>query len=106
MVYTTGIPSALVLKYDTAVDIESRKAVTEEVEDIWPSFRLEVERHEFTSAIIEVVGPPIKVNFFVTRTPQRNFVFEKKEGAWKMLSPFGALESKDPKKEAGQQPKK
>ena len=85
IVYTTGIPSSLALKYETAADIRSKKAITEEVTEIWQSFRIDAEKGKYSSAVIMVVGP--SSGLFIRTAEQRNFVFEKKDGAWQMGLP-------------------
>jgi hypothetical protein len=87
IVYTTGIPSSLRLKYETTVDIASQKAVTAEVEEIWETFRLEAEKGKYSSAVISVVGPSSGLPPFATVAKQLNFVFQKNDGTWKMELP-------------------
>ncbi|MBL9185946.1 MAG: hypothetical protein JNK23_00565 [Opitutaceae bacterium] len=87
IVYTTGIPSSLALKYETAVDIKSKKAVTDEVLDIWKSFQVDAEKGKYGSAVVIVVGPASGIPGIATAAEQRNFVFERKDGAWKMTLP-------------------
>lgn len=96
IVYTTGIPSSLALKYETAVDIASKEAVTEEVADIWTTFRLEAEKGTYGSAVIMVIGPASGLPGVATAAEQRNFVFEKKEGTWVMTLPSVWQEKKEP----------
>lgn len=96
ILYTTGIPPSLALKYETAVDIESEKAVTEEVMDIWKTFQLEAEKGKYASAVIMVVGPTTGSPLFITAAEQRNFVFEKKEDRWNMTLPSVWQKKKEP----------
>ena len=96
IIYTTGIPSSLAFKYETAVDIKSKKAVCEEVEEVWSAFRVDVEKGKYESAVIMVVGP--STGLFLKSAEQRNFVFEKKGGTWKMGLPSVWEEKNEPNK--------
>jgi len=96
IVYTTGIPSSLALKYETTVDIAPKKAVTEEVADIWTTFRLEAEKGKYSSAVIMVIGPASGLPGVATAAEQRNFIFEKKEDKWVMTLPTVWQEKKEP----------
>ena len=87
MAYTNGNPSSLVLKYETSEDIDSKEALSKEVADIWASFRLEVEKGKYPSAIIMVNGPADNPSGIVKHRQQRNFVFTQKDGTWHMLLP-------------------
>jgi hypothetical protein len=57
VVFTTGLPPMLGLKYETTADIGSKNAVTAEVEEVWQKFRTEVEHQKYSNAVITVVGP-------------------------------------------------
>ena len=87
MAYTNGNPSSLVLKYETSQDIDSKEALSKEVADIWTSFRLEVEKGKYPSAIIMVNGPADNPAGIVKHRQQRNFVYTQKDGTWHMLLP-------------------
>jgi hypothetical protein len=78
-------PQTLALKYETSVDFKSRKAISEEVEEVWQSFRVDADNGKYAAAVIMVVGPAVGYPPFVSQSEQKNFVFEKKDGAWKML---------------------
>lgn len=86
IVYTTGIPASLCMKYETSADIASKKAISEEVADIWTTFRFEAERGKYDSAIIMVIAPASTL-LGVPAAEQRNFVFEKKDDTWQMTLP-------------------
>jgi hypothetical protein len=75
----------LALKYETSADFNSRKAISEEVEDVWKSFRLEAESGKYEAAVVMVIGPPPGFVLVDSTSGQKNFVFEKKDGVWKML---------------------
>jgi len=78
-------PKTLALKYETSVDFRSKKAITGEVEDVWKSFRVEVDKGNYAAAIIMIVDPAAGFPSFVSSAQQKNFAFEKSEGIWKML---------------------
>lgn len=87
MAYTNGNPSSLVLKYETSEDIDSERALSNEVADIWTSFRLEAEKGKYPSAIIMVNGPADNPSGIIRHRQQRNFVYTQKDGAWHLLLP-------------------
>lgn len=90
-------PKTLVFKYETAADFKSQKAVAAEVEEIWKIFRLDADKGGNLCAVIMVVGPATGLPPLISSSEQRNFVFEKKDGAWKMLPPAGDKEEKSSK---------
>jgi hypothetical protein len=86
MVFTSKLPTAWVLLYETKHPWSEKKEIIAEVEDIWSGFRLEVEKRQMKMGIIKVTGPA-KGTTIQERT-EINFVFEPtKEGGWKMQLP-------------------
>ena len=81
----SSFPRTLALKYETSVDLRSRKAISDEVEEVWKDFRLEADKGKYEAAVVMVVAPAAGFPFVATTSEQINFVFEKKEGVWKML---------------------
>ena len=96
VVFTTGLPTALVLKYQTNENIDSKEALSNEVTDIWTTFRLEAEKGKYPAAIIMVDGPADNPLLLVRHTTERCFVFELKEGVWKMGLPSVWHDQKEP----------
>ena len=94
--FTTGLPTALVLKYQTNENIDSKEAVSKEVTDIWTTFRLEAEKGKYSAAIIMVDGPADSPLLPVRHTAERCFVFELKEGIWKLGLPSIWQDQKEP----------
>jgi hypothetical protein len=86
MVFTSKLPTAWVLLYETKHPWSEKKEIIAEVEDIWSNFRLEVEKRQMKMGIIKVTGPATGV--IVQERTEINFVFEpKKEGGWMMQLP-------------------
>lgn len=75
MHFTTGIPTAWVLQYETLADIDDAKAIQAEVLEVWEQIRAGVEKQEFKGAIIMVKGPE-KSAILGSKRAQRNFVFK------------------------------
>lgn len=94
IVYTTGIPASLCFKYESSTDIKSKEEVCKEVEEVWRQFRVDAEKGNYSSAVIMVIGP--YSGLFFRKAEQRNFVFEKKDGAWRMTLPSVWQEKKQP----------
>lgn len=86
MVFTSKLPTAWVVLYETKHPWSAKKEIIAEVEDIWTTFRLEVEKRQMKMGIIKVTGPAEGV--FIQERTEINFVFEPtKEGGWKMQLP-------------------
>ncbi len=51
---------ALTLKYQTDISIENVDLLRQEVEEIWPVFRANVERSGLSKAIVMATSPPKK----------------------------------------------
>jgi hypothetical protein len=72
--------SALMLKYYTDINIDDSAALRKEVEDIWQSFRADIEDTGISSAIISANEMPKGI---ISKTRGYNFVFTKnKDGSW------------------------
>lgn len=86
MVFTSSLPTAWVLLYETKHPWSEKKEIIAEVEDIWSSFHLEVEKRQMKMGIIKVAGPA--TGSIIQKRTEINFVFEPaKEGGWKMQLP-------------------
>ena len=57
MVFTTSLPTAWVLLYETKHPWSAKKQIVAEVEDIWSTFRTEVEKRQMKMGIIKVTDP-------------------------------------------------
>jgi hypothetical protein len=68
---------ALMLKYYTDAAISDRTALQTEAEDIWQSFKVEVERAGLKTAILSANEIPHGI---ISKTSGFNFVFKKGEG--------------------------
>jgi hypothetical protein len=77
-------PPALMLSYQTPLKITDKQALRSEVDEIWASFRNDVENGKFTNAIISANEIPSGLILKSNRT--YNFVFEKnQDGTWQCL---------------------
>jgi len=80
MYFTKGDP-ALILKYYTDVEISDADALRQEVDDIWQSFKIDVEKAGLKVAIISANEIP---KGMISKTKGYNFIFIKQEdGLWK-----------------------
>ncbi len=85
MHFTKGTP-ALALKYQTDISVEKIDLIRQEVEEIWPFFRYNVEQSRLSNALIMATSPPEK-SFFGNKTQSQNFVATMKEnGTWNLNS--------------------
>ena len=80
--FKNGDPSALVLTYETEIELSSYSKLKSEVDEIWKSFRHDVEKSGFTVAAIRAQRP---LKGEGKRIGQgHGFVFLKQEnGSWK-----------------------
>jgi hypothetical protein len=71
---------ALMLKYYTDIDLSNRSALQSEAEDIWQSFKVNVDKSGLKSAILSANEMPHGI---ISETRGFNFVFKKQDnGAW------------------------
>ena len=78
---------ALMVKYQTDIDIKNVDLLRKEVEEIWPMFRINVEKSQYSNAIITVASQPIKKFIFFSTNSNYNFMALKKEnGTWDLNS--------------------
>lgn len=100
MVFTSRLPTAWVLLYQTKYPWSAKKEIIAEVDDIWTTFRLEVEKREMKMGIIKVTDAGD--GGVVQKRTEINFVFEpEKDGGWKMQLPDAM---RDEKKKPNQSP--
>jgi hypothetical protein len=74
-------PPALMLKYQTSKPIQDTVALRKQADEIWLSFRPQVEQGGFKNAILSANDPP--QGFIFTHNSTYNFVFDQKaDGSW------------------------
>ena len=82
--FTNDSPS-LMLRYQTNLKIDDKDALRQEVGDIWGDFKAQVDKGNFSGAIISANEKP--EGFILTHSKSYNFVFKKgSNGNWEMLS--------------------
>jgi hypothetical protein len=84
---------ALMVRYQTALSINERKALSDEVDDVWKLAVKDVERGGYQEAIIS--SNEVRKGIFLTANRVLNFIFEKgADGKWLRLNraDFLALE--------------
>jgi len=76
---------ALMVRYQTAISIEERKALSEEVDDVWKVAIKDVEKGGYTEAILS--SNEVRKGIFLTANRMLNFIFEKgSDGKWTRLN--------------------
>jgi hypothetical protein len=74
---------ALMLKYQTDMNIDDKVTLKKEVEDIWSAFRIDADKANMQNAIISANEAPSGIIISKNRT--YNYVFIKSyEGNWVM----------------------
>ena len=76
--------TALVLMYQTDLDVSELAALRKEVDQIWPIFKGDVERAKLTTAIISASEVPQGV--VLKSGDSRHFMFRKINGEWRLVS--------------------
>ncbi len=72
---------ALMLRYQTALSLDDKAALDAEVDEIWNSFRVDVDKAGLSIAIVSANEKP--TGFFVKSSRAKAFVFKKDTGgAW------------------------
>jgi len=78
----TGGNSALVLKYWTKIDFADHDALRREADEIWPSFRGEVENAGSTQGILSANH----TRWFSKKVDVYQFIYAKQaDGTWKLM---------------------
>ncbi len=77
--------TALMLKYQTDISIEDVNSLRREVEEIWQSFVVNVEKENLNAAIISANEPPKSTGWFTTTNRMYSFGYRKINGNWKMI---------------------
>jgi hypothetical protein len=75
---------ALMLKYETDIPIDDKERLSQEADEIWKSFRDDVEKAQLTSAILSANEP--SKGLVVTTSRGFNFVYKRgADGTWSRL---------------------
>jgi hypothetical protein len=82
--YSKGV-MALMVRYQTTLSVDERKALSDEVDDVWKLAQRQVERLGYGEAILSSNEVPKGV--FLTASRMENFIFEKgPDGKWTRLN--------------------
>jgi len=82
--YSKGV-MALMLRYQTTLSVEERKALSQEVDEVWKVAQKDVEHYGYGEAIIS--SNEVPKGIFITTNHIANFIFEKgADGKWTRLN--------------------
>jgi hypothetical protein len=82
--YSTGV-MAVMVRYQTTLSVDERKALSQEVDDVWKMAQKEVERYGYGEAIIS--SNEVPKGIFITANRMLNFIYEKgADGKWTRLN--------------------
>ena len=82
--YSKGV-MALMVRYQTALSVDERNALSQEVDDVWKIAQKDVEHYGYTDAIIS--SNEVPKGIFVTSKRMLNFLYEKgPDGNWTRLN--------------------
>jgi hypothetical protein len=82
--YSKGV-MALMVRYQTTLSVDERKALSQEVDDIWKLAEKDVEHEGYGEAIIS--SNEIPKGIFITTSHMMNFIYEKgADGKWTRLN--------------------
>jgi hypothetical protein len=82
--FSKDVP-ALMLKYQTALNVDDKSSLRREVDEIWPRFVNDVEKAKVTSAIISASEAP--AGSIVSSNRGYNFIFKKIDNKWCLQGP-------------------
>lgn len=81
-VYFSNDSPALILRYQTDLKITDSLALRKEVDEIWESFRADVERANLQNAMVSAQDKP--QGWLIKKASQYNSVFKKQQdGSWR-----------------------
>lgn len=84
-IYPSPDRPVLLFKYETDLSIDDKEALRKEVDEIWASFRLNVERENLSEAIISANEPLSSDS--VSKGRSYDFEYRKaQDGTWQMIS--------------------
>jgi hypothetical protein len=82
--YSKGV-MALMIRYQTTLSVDERKALSQEVDEVWKFAQKDVERYGFDDAIIS--SNEVPKGIFITASRIANFIYEKgADGKWTRLN--------------------
>jgi hypothetical protein len=82
--YSKGV-MALMVRYQTTLSVDERKALSQEVDDVWKVAQKDVEHYGYGEAIISSNETPKGI--FITANRVLNFIYEKgADGKWTRLN--------------------
>jgi hypothetical protein len=76
-------PPGLVLKYQTDLKTTDLISLRKEVDEIWPIFKIDVEKARVTNAIITATEAPTGSGL-ITHTKMKSFLYDKVNGKWQL----------------------
>ena len=77
----TEAPPALVLSYQTDLEVDQAEALQEEVAEIWRGFQRDAEQAKLSSAVI--MANEVPDGFLIKTNRSRSFVFARNpDGTW------------------------
>jgi len=75
---------ALLVRYQTTLSVDERKALSQEVDEVWKVAQKDVEHYGYGDAIIS--SNEIPKGMFITANRMQNFIYEKgSDGKWTRL---------------------
>lgn len=81
--YSKGV-MALMVRYQTTLSVDERKALSQEVDDVWKVAQKDVEHYGYGEAIIS--SNEVPKGIFITANHVLNFIYEKgADGKWTRL---------------------
>jgi hypothetical protein len=82
--YSKGV-MALMVRYQTTLSVDERKALSQEVDEVWKFTEKDVEHYGFDEAIIS--SNEVPKGIFITANRMMNFIYEKgADGKWTRLN--------------------
>ncbi len=82
--YSKGV-MALMVRYQTTLSVDERKALSQEVDEVWKIAQKDVEHYGYDEAIIS--SNEVPKGIFITASHMLNFIYEKgADGKWTRLN--------------------
>jgi len=82
--YSKGV-MALMVRYQTTLSVDQRKALSDEVDAVWKIAQKDVEHYGYDDAIIS--SNEVPKGIFITASHVLNFIYEKgSDGKWTRLN--------------------
>ena len=82
--YSKGV-MALMVRYQTTLSVDERKALSQEVDEVWKIAQKDVEHYGYDEAIIS--SNEVPKGIFITANRMLNFIYEKgADGKWTRLN--------------------